>query len=101
MQGAEPDRRVSPREHPKGTSDHVTSSSKGSPTGNVWSDIAQLPVAYARTQLNVWLRHFQLKGPTTVDIAQLPVAHAQTSPKGMPFVVKWLMSLPVAMSVIL
>ena len=35
MKGLENDRRGRPRAHPKGTSDHLTSCSKGSPKGDV------------------------------------------------------------------
>jgi hypothetical protein len=51
-----------PREHPKGTSGHVTSSFRGSPTGDIW-----------------W-RHFRWKDPNRANIAQLSVAHAHTIP---------------------
>jgi len=53
-----------PREHPNDTSDHVISSSRGSPTYDVrW-------------------RYIRWKVPTRADIAQLPVAHARTLPRG-------------------
>ena len=52
MKGLENDKvigRGRPREHPKGTSDHMTSSSRGCPTGDVRSDISYLLVTHART----------------------------------------------------
>jgi hypothetical protein len=55
-----------PREHPKGTPGDVTSSSRGSPTGDIW-----------------W-RHFRWKDPNRPDIAQLPVVHASTLPMETP-----------------
>ena len=79
--------------------------SSESPTGDVWSDILQLPFAHARSLPreylwgDVWWRHFRWKGPTRVDIAQLPVAHAHT--QGNPKGITWLTSLPVAMLLVL
>ena len=100
-----------PREHPKGTSDHVTS--RGSATGDVRSDIAQLPVSHARTLPRnpfgwLWWRHFRCKGPTMADIAQLPVTHAHlpvthahTLSRWPPSVSRELRSLSVAMLLVL
>ena len=90
-----------PREHTKGTPDHVTS--RGSPTDDDWSDIVHLPDAHARTlpreslRGDAWWRHFWCKGPTRADIVQRPVAHAQTLSMEPPSGSRDLRSLSVAM----
>jgi hypothetical protein len=72
---------------------HAAIFSRGSPTGDVWSDIAQFPVAHARTHpskeipsgsRDVWWRHSQWTDRTRANITPLSIAHAHTSPKGNP-----------------
>jgi hypothetical protein len=72
-----------------GISDHVTS--RGIPTGDAWSGIAQLLVAHERTpplirepnlgSRDVWWRPIRWKDPTRANIAQLLVAHTRTLPR--------------------